>query len=404
MLYQAQDALMRLMAPGNYMVSSIRKSMAHPFSPAHYWPGSRLMRAQLELIERQTANYPKPTWDIVDSEGRDVPTEVVFEKAYCDLIEFCPEQPVDGPAVLLVAPLSGHWATLLRDTVQTFVPDHRVFITDWKNTRDVPKSEGRFHLDDYVDYLLDFIRAIDGDVNVIAVCQPSVPVLMTAAVQAMRDEGKQATTITLMGGPIDTRLSPTEVNDYASNKDLSWFEKNVVKTVPWRYPGAGQRVYPGFIQLSGFMAMNLDSHMSKHFKFFEDLVSGDGDSAEKHRQFYDEYLAVMDLPADYYLETLKAVFIDHDLPKGTMHWRGKHLDFASVTKPALMTIEGEFDDITGFGQTEAAHQVLSGILKSRKMHWLQPGVGHYGIFNGRRFRQIIAPKIKAFIQTHDGAE
>ncbi len=398
MLYQAQDALMRWLAPSNFMVSSLRKSMAHPFSPARYVPGSRLMRAQLELIERQTANYPKPAWDVVDAEGRAVAVKTLFEKAYCDLVEFCPEQPVDGPSVLIVAPLSGHWATLLRDTVQTFAEDHRVFVTDWKNTRDVPLSEGAFHLDDYVDYLLDFIRTIEGDVHVIAVCQPSVPVLMTAAVQAMRGEVKQASTITLMGGPIDTRLSPTEVNNYAANKDLRWFEKNVVKTVPWRYPGAGQRVYPGFIQLSGFMAMNLNSHLSKHFKFFEDLVTGDGDSAEKHRQFYNEYLAVMDLPADYYLETLKAVFIEHELPKGTMQWRGQALDFSAVTQPALMTVEGEYDDITGFGQTQAAHQVLAGIPEHRKTHWLQAGVGHYGIFNGRRFRQIIAPKIKAFIQ------
>jgi len=397
MLYSAQDTMMRLLAPSNFMVSSLRKSMAHPFSPARYLPGSRLMRAQLELIERQTANYPKPKWDLQGAQGQPVKIVSVFDKPYCDLIEFVPSQPNDGPAILLVAPLSGHWATLLRDTVQTLMVDHRVFITEWKNVRDVPLKQGTFHLDDYVDYLLDFMRVIEGDVNVVAVCQPSVPVLMTAAVQAMRGEAKEAKTITLMGGPIDTRLSPTEVNDYASNKDLEWFQANVIKTVPWSYAGAGQRVYPGFIQLSGFMAMNLDSHLSKHFKFFEDLITGDGESAEKHRQFYDEYLAVMDLPADYYLETLKAVFIDHDLPKGNMHWRGQRLDFSAVKKPALMTVEGEFDDITGFGQTEAAHQVLSSIDPAKRLHWLQEGVGHFGIFNGRRFRQIIAPKIAEFI-------
>lgn len=397
MLYSAQDAMMRFLAPSHYLVSSLRKTMAHPLSPARYLPGSQMFRAQLEVYERQTQVYEKPEWDIVDAEGRPVDVDLVYEKAYCDLVEFVPEGGGKGPAVLLVAPLSGHWATLLRDTVQTFSEDHRVFITDWKNTRDVPLSEGRFHLDDYVDYLLDFIRAIDGDVHVIAVCQPSVPVLMTAAVQAMRGEAKEAASITLMGGPIDTRLSPTEVNDYASGKDLEWFEKNVVKTVPWRFAGAGQKVYPGFIQLSGFMAMNLDSHLSKHFKFFEDLITGDGESAEKHRQFYDEYLAVMDLPADYYLETLKAVFIDHDLPQNRMSWRGQPLDFKAIKAPALMTVEGEFDDITGYGQTEAAHEILSSIPKERRRHWLQPEVGHYGIFNGRRFRQSIAPKIKKFI-------
>ncbi|WP_170272586.1 polyhydroxyalkanoate depolymerase [Litorivicinus lipolyticus] len=391
MLYQAQDMLARFLAPGNFVVSSMRKSMSNPFSPAHYMPGSRLMRAQLELLERQTANYPKPDWDL------GVATRVVLSHDYCDLIEFESDLSADAPRVLMVAPLSGHWATLLRSTVAEFLPDHRVYITDWKNTRDVPVSVGGFHLDDYVDYLLTFSEAIAAPVHVVAVCQPSVPVLMMAAVQAMQGRDQHVASITLMGGPIDTRLSPTEVNDYAANRDLEWFEKNVVKTVPWRFAGAGQKVYPGFIQLSGFMAMNFDNHMSKHFKFFDDLINGDGDSAEKHRQFYDEYLAVMDLPADYYLETLDRVFIQHLLPKNKMTWRGQAIDMTAIVRPALMTIEGELDDITGFGQTKAAQDLLAGIDESRKLHWLQHGVGHYGIFNGRKFRDVIAPKIKDFM-------
>ncbi len=391
MLYQAQDMVARFLAPSNFLVSSLRQSMAHPFSPARYLPGSRLVRAQLELFERQTANYPKPDWDL------GVTTRPLVQKPYCDLIEFETDLPADAPRVLMVAPLSGHWATLLRSTVAEFLPDHRVYITDWKNTRDVPLSAGGFHLDDYVDYLLEFTDAIAAPVNVVAVCQPSVPVLMMAAVQAAQGNDDHIASITLMGGPIDTRLSPTEVNDYAANRELEWFEKNVVKTVPWRFAGAGQKVYPGFIQLSGFVAMNFDNHLSKHFKFFDDLISGDGDSAEKHRQFYDEYLAVMDLPADYYLETLDRVFIQHLLPKNEMTFRGKPLDMTAVTKPALMTIEGELDDITGYGQTKAAQKLLAGVPKDRKRHWLQPGVGHYGIFNGRKFREVIAPKIKAFM-------
>ena len=400
MLYQAQDAWMRLMAPGNFVASSLRQNLSHPWNPANFFPGTRVLQAQLELIERQTANYPRPEWRVFDRQGQLMDEVVRFDKPYCVLVEFVSpgtKAADEMPNILLVAPLSGHWATLLRDTVQTFAQDHRVFVTDWKNTRDVAVSEGEFHLDDYVDYLLDFIRTIDGPVHAVAVCQPSVPVLMTAAVQAMRGEQKQLSSITLMGGPIDTRLSPTKVNQYAAKKRLDWFEKNVVTTVPLGYEGVGQRVYPGFLQLSGFMAMNLNNHLSSHFQFFRDLISGDGDSAEKHRAFYDEYLAVMDLPADYYLETLEAVFIEHHLPQNKMKWRGQTLDMTAIEAPALMTIEGELDDITGHGQTEAAQGLLSGIPRERKAHWEQPGAGHYGIFNGRKFRQTIAPKIKDFI-------
>ena len=250
--------------------------------------GTRVLQAQLELIERQTANYPRPEWRVFDRQGQLMDEVVRFDKPYCELVEFVSpgtKAADEMPNILLVAPLSGHWATLLRDTVQTFAQDHRVFVTDWKNTRDVAVSEGEFHLDDYVDYLLDFIRTIDGPVHAVAVCQPSVPVLMTAAVQAMRGEQKQLSSITLMGGPIDTRLSPTKVNQYAAKKRLDWFEKNVVTTVPLGYEGVGQRVYPGFLQLSGFMAMNLNNHLSSHFQFFRDLISGDGDSAENIAPF-----------------------------------------------------------------------------------------------------------------------
>ncbi len=273
-----------------------------------------------------------------------------------------------------------------------------MYVTDWQNARDVPLSEGEFHFDDYVDYLVEFLEMLGPDTHTIAVCQPCVPLMV--AVALMSEQGNAATppTMTLMGGPIDTRINPTEVNDYTSGKDLEWFESNVICTVPDRFAGEGQLVYPGFVQLSGFLSMNFDSHVQKHFKFFNDLIIGDGDNAEAHRKFYNEYLAVMDLPAHYYLDTIRKVFLEHKLPDGTMTYRGKPVDIKAIRNTAIMTIEGELDDITGRGQTSAALDLCSSVPKSKKRHLEQKGVGHYGIFNGRRYRENIAPKIKDFIQ------
>jgi poly(3-hydroxybutyrate) depolymerase len=252
-----------------------------------------------------------------------------------------------------------------------------------------------------VRYIIEFLEKLGPNTHVVAVCQPSVPAFVATSIMAERNNPNYPKTLTVMGGPIDTRVSPTEVNDYASGKDLEWFEKKVIMTVPKDFEGAGQRVYPGFIQLSGFLSMNLDSHVQKHYKFFGDLIKNDGDSTEAHRKFYNEYLAVMDLPADFYLETIRKVFIDHRLATGKIRFEKKLVDTTAVTKTALFTIEGENDDITGKGQTKAAHDILSNIPKSKKQHYEQPGVGHYGIFNGRRFREVIAPKIKAFIQENN---
>ncbi|WP_235869853.1 polyhydroxyalkanoate depolymerase [Veronia nyctiphanis] len=303
-----------------------------------------------------------------------------------------PEQP----KVLFVAPLSGHFATLIRGTIREFLPDHDVYVTDWINARDVPLSQGTFHFDDYVDYLIEFLELLGPDTHVVAVCQPCVPLLVATAAMSKQENPATPTSITLMGGPIDTAISPTEVNDYASGKDYEWFQSNVISTVPDSYKGAGQLVYPGFVQLSGFMSMNIDAHVQKHFRFFSDLIRGDGDNAEAHRQFYNEYLAVMDLPAHFYLDTIKRVFLDRNLAKGNLYYRDTLIDLADIKKTAILTVEGELDDITGKGQTSAALKLCKNVKASRKEHYEQQGVGHYGIFNGRRYREFIAPKIKAF--------
>lgn len=403
MLYHLHHTLNQSVQPLHLLAQAWKKqlklSWMQPFTKGSI---TRTMLAHLELIIRCTDNYEKPefglTHTIINGEKIRVREEVPHALPFCDLLHFRRTGTYDHPKVLLVAPMSGHYATLLRGTVEHFIPDHEVYITDWQNARDVPFNEGSFTFDDYVRYLIEFLEFLGPDTHVIAVCQPSVPAIVAATIMAERNNPNIPRTLTLMGGPIDTRVNPTEVNDYASGKDLEWFEKNVINTVPADFAGAGQKVYPGFIQLSGFMSMNWNSHIKKHFKFFDDLVKGDGDSAEAHRDFYNEYLAVMDLPADFYLETIRKVFLEHRLPRGEMLFEGKRIDTSAVKNTALLTVEGENDDITGKGQTKAAHDILNNIPDSMREHYIQPEVGHYGIFNGRRFREEVGPKIKAFIQ------
>jgi len=361
--------------------------------------------ARLEMIERFTNDYEKPEFDLpfteVDGKKTKITEEITHSLPYCDLLHFKREGTHHHPKILLIAPMSGHYATLLRGTVEHFIPDHEVYITDWKNAREVSLEQGGFTFNDYVRYLIEFLDHMGPNTHVMAVCQPSVPAIVATSVMAERNNPNSPKTLTVMGGPIDTRLSPTDVNNFAAGKDLKWFEDKVIMTVPKGFPGAGQRVYPGFIQLTGFVSMNPDSHAKKYYKFFTDLVKGDGDSAEAHRTFYNEYLAVMDLPAEFYLETIRKVFIDHRLATGEIQFEKKKVNPKAVTKTALLTIEGENDDITGKGQTKAAHDILSNIPKSKKQHYEQPEVGHYGIFNGRRFRESVGPKIKAFIQENE---
>jgi poly(3-hydroxybutyrate) depolymerase len=298
--------------------------------------------------------------------------------------------------------MSGHYATLLRGTVEAMLPEHDVYITDWADARNVPLAAGRFDFDDFVDYLVDFIRFIGPNTHVMAVCQPAVPALIATAVMATRNEDCQPATLVLMGGPIDTRRNPTKVNDLAARKSMAWFENNVILTVPFPHAGFMRPVYPGFMQLTGFMTMNLERHMNAHVDLFNNLVKGDCDSVNQHRTFYEEYLAVMDLTAEFYLQTVETVFVRHSLPTGRMTHRGQPVDPSRIKRVALMTVEGEHDDISGVGQTEAAHRLCVNIPASRKAHWLQPDVGHYGVFNGSRFRSEIAPRISDFALTHNG--
>ncbi|OUS31414.1 poly(3-hydroxybutyrate) depolymerase [Thalassotalea sp. 42_200_T64] len=405
MLYQMHQSYMTAVSPLNAWMQQMQQFSEQPWSPLNYSFAGKTIAATAEVIERFTGVYGKPRFNIeyanIDGNKIAIKEVVVIDKPYCKLLNFQRNGQYSQPKVLIIAPLSGHYSTLLRGTVEHFIEDHDVYITDWVNARDVPLSAGSFSFDDYVDTIIEFSQYLAGDFHIIAVCQPTVPTIVAATVMAENNASYQPKSMSLLGGPVDTRISPTEVNDYAISKELEWFEKNVICTVPNGYLGEGQRVYPGFIQLSGFLSMNMDSHINKHFTFYGDLIKGDGDNAENHRQFYNEYLAVMDLPAQYYIDTIKHVFIEHQLPKGEMTYQGKLIDTSAVTQVALMTIEGEKDDITGAGQTQAAHQILSGIPEQMKQHYLQPEVGHYGVFNGRRFRQEVGPRIKQFIAEFD---
>jgi len=405
MLYELNAQYMRAVQPFHQWCHHTRKVTASPLNLLANTFFFRTLNATLELWERVTTDYEEPEWDLdtitINQRNVGVDYQVVMEKPYCNLLHFKRRIGlVDQPKVMMVAPLSGHFATLLRGTVEAFLPDHEVYITDWRNARDVPLEAGEFHFDDYVDYLIEFMDHLGPDTHLLAVCQPCVPTMVALAVMAQQGNPNAPRSVTLMGGPIDVRISPTDVNDYATGKDIEWFEKNVICKVPRGFKGSGHSVYPGFIQLSGFMSMNLDSHISKHFKFFGDLIRGDGDSAEAHRKFYNEYLAVMDMPADYYLETIRSVFLETRLPLRTMTYRGEYVDLNAITETAILTVEGELDDITGRGQTSAILSLCEGLAQEKKCHYEQPGVGHYGIFNGRKFREYIAPKIKGFMRQH----
>ena len=375
---------------------------SNPFTQTAY---GRSMAAGFELFERSTRRYGKPEFGItnIDIEGEKTAVEeiVVWQRPFCRLLHFAKVKKSiakSQPTLLLIAPISGHYSTLLRGTVETMLVDHDVYITDWTDARQVPLSQGPFDLDDYIDYIIEMLHELGPDTHVMAVCQPSVPVMAAVALMSEDKDPCTPASMTLMGGPIDTRINPTAVNNLAMKKGTDWFARNVIVKVPFPQPGMMRSVYPGFLQLTGFMSMNLDRHLSAHRDLFNHLVDGDGDSAEKHREFYDEYMSVMDLTAEYYLQTIETVFVKHDLPMGTMTYRGRKINTAAIEKTALMTIEGERDDISGVGQTEAAHKLCPNIPKARKQHYLQPGIGHYGVFNGKRFNSEIAPRITRFIK------
>jgi poly(3-hydroxybutyrate) depolymerase len=395
--------------PSRAFADATQLLFRNPLNPLTPTTFGRSIAAACEVFERSTRRYGKPEWGLHTTlaGGERVPVniEVPWQRPFCRLLHFArafdrmPQRP--QPRLLIVAPLSGHFATLLRGTVEALLPDHDVYITDWADARTVPLSEGRFDLDDYIDYVISILHFLRGDAHVIAVCQPSVPVLAAVAVMEAAGDPYVPHSMVLMGGPIDTRVNPTAVNELAQTKGTDWFQRNVITRVPFLHAGAMRDVYPGFLQLHGFVSMNLDRHLEAHRNLFHHLVQGDGDSAQKHREFYDEYLAVMDLAAEYYLQTVDTVFVRHALPKGVMTHRGTLVDPSLIRRVALMTVEGEHDDISGVGQTEAAHELLSSLPAGMRAHWLQPAVGHYGVFNGSRFRAEIAPRIADFVLSHN---
>jgi poly(3-hydroxybutyrate) depolymerase len=403
MLYELYDWHRTALQPWRLLAQAANELYAHPYSPLSHVPGSRNVAAAFDLMTRLTQRYERPEFGIteIESHGKTYPVTECFEheKSFCRLLHFVKEGAPEQPRVLVFAPLSGHFATLLRDTVRTLLHDHDVYITDWIDAKEIPIAVGPFHFDDYVRYVREFILAVGPDVHAISVCQPTVPVL--AAVSLMAADGeKLPKSLTMMGGPIDTRRSPTAVNTFARHRPLSWFESKVIQRVPMRYPGFMRRVYPGFLQFAGFVAMNPDRHMESHIQYYHHLVEGDGDSADSHRRFYDEYNATMDLPAEYYLETVERVFQKHSLPKGEMMVHGQRVRPELIKGTALFTIEGELDDISGNGQTEAAQGLTKGIPARDKQHFEAKGVGHYGIFSGRKYREMIYPRIRDFIAKH----
>jgi poly(3-hydroxybutyrate) depolymerase len=401
--YQLYEMAHAALAPARAFSDAAHFMFRNPFNPLTSTQFGKNMAAGAELFERMTRRYGKPIFGLdstrIGGVEHEVLQEVVWTRPFCNLLHFARPTFPDHekqPKLLIVAPMSGHYATLLRGTVEAFLPTHRVYITDWADARMVPIAMGPFDLDDYIDYLREILQMLEPGVHTIGVCQPSVPLLAATAVMEADDDPCAPASMTLMGGPIDTRRSPTAVNLLAEQRGVEWFRVNCLQTVPFPYPGVARQVYPGYLQLSGFMAMNLDRHVNAHFDMFSHLVKGDGDSAEKHREFYDEYLAVMDLTAEYYMQTIETVFVRHQLPKGEMRHRGEIVEPKAIRRCALMTVEGEKDDISGVGQTQAAQDLCSSIPPERRRHHLQLNVGHYGVFNGSKFRTEIAPRIAAF--------
>jgi len=411
MFYQLYEMNHAALQPARAVADAVRMLYTNPLNPFAHTPFGRTVAASAELFERTTRRYAKPDFGldstVVGGKTVAVTEKIVWSRPFCRLIHFeraLPASPVADPKLLMVAPMSGHYATLLRGTVEAMLPYADVYVTDWTDARMVPVAEGRFDLDDYIDYVIEMFHHLGPDTHVMAVCQPSVPVLAAAALMEAAGDRFAPATMTLMGGPIDTRSNPTAVNLLAEDKGTAWFRDNVIMPAPWPMPGFGREVYPGFLQLSGFMSMNLDRHIMAHKDFFMHLVKNDGDGADKHRDFYDEYLAVMDLTAEFYLQTVDTVFVRHSLPKGEMTHRGTPVDPASIRNVALFTVEGENDDISGLGQTRAAHDLCVNIPAERKAHYMQPKVGHYGVFNGSRFRAEIVPRIVDFMASHRRAE
>jgi poly(3-hydroxybutyrate) depolymerase len=414
MLYQLHEWQRAFLGPLSHYAEASARMLTDPSSPMAQLPGAQRMAAGYELIHRLGKDYEKPSFDIhsiTNPQGNQIAIieRIDLETPFCQLRRFkrfsddqeTIEKMKSEPVVLVVAPLSGHHSTLLRDTVRSLLLDHKVYITDWVDARMIPASAGPFHLDGYVATIEQFIRHIGAEsLHVISVCQPTVPVLAAISLMAARGEATPRS-MTMMGGPIDPRRSPTSVNNLATQQPLSWFQGNVIHTVPVNYPGHGREVYPGFLQHAGFVAMNPGRHLNSHWDFYLNLLRGDLDDAQAHRKFYDEYNAVLDMPAEFYLDTIRIVFQQFLLPRGLWEVNGERVDPSAIKRTSLLTIEGELDDISGIGQTEAAHDLCTGIPASRRAHRVVQGAGHYGIFSGRRWREAVYPQIRDFIRRSD---
>jgi poly(3-hydroxybutyrate) depolymerase len=404
MLYQAYEMQRQMMASASAMANFGVGLLQNPANPFAYMGGGTIMASALEVFAHASASRGKPGFGLTRTtvDGRDVAVaeEIVLQKPFGQLKRFAREGVEGGPKLLIVAPMSGHFATLLRGTVERMLPVADVHITDWRDAKLVPLSEGRFDLDDYVDYLIAFLEAMGPGSHMLAVCQPSVPCYAATALMSADDHPCRPKTLTMMGGPIDTRQAPTAVNTLATERPHAWFQQNAIATVPMTYPGGGRQVYPGFMQLAGFMSMNLGNHMISHWEMFKHLVQGDEDSADATKDFYDEYRSVCDMTAEFYLQTVMQVFQTHALPKGEMFHRGRRVDPGAITDVGLLAIEGERDDISGVGQTRAALTLATNLPDAHKRYLMAEGVGHYGIFNGSKWRDRIAPVVEAWMSAH----
>jgi poly(3-hydroxybutyrate) depolymerase len=392
--YGLYDATYLGMTPLRWSAAAAQAVFGNPLNPLSYTLPGRMISASADVFTSVVKRRGKPAW------GIDATLEIVDERPFCRLVRFSRERGYAVPRILLVAPMSGHYATLLRGTVEALVAEHDVYVTDWVDARDVPQSHGSFDLESYIAYTLDYLRMLGPDIHVMAVCQPAPAVLAAVALMAADNDPAQPRTMTLMGGPIDTRFHPTAPTELSKQYKLEWFDRELTTAVPAYYAGAGRRVYPGFMQLGAFISMNVTRHIDAHIKMYNELVRGDGEPAAARRAFYDEYMSVMDVTAEYFLQTIDHVFQRHSLPNGTFTWRGRLVEPAAIRSTALLTVEGELDDISAPGQTVAAQALCSSLSPDRRDHLLQPGVGHYGIFNGRRWRESIMPRIAFFIRQH----
>jgi poly(3-hydroxybutyrate) depolymerase len=409
MLYDAYEMQKSMLAGASAMADFSAGWLNNPSNPFSYMGGGAVLASALEVFAHASAPRGKPAFGLDHTmvDGRDVAVteEIVLRKSFGQLKRFRREAIEGGRKLLIVAPMSGHYATLLRGTVERMLPVADVYITDWRDAKQVPLAEGKFDLDDYVDYIIEFLDVIgrsgDGErAHMLAVCQPSVPCYAAVCVMSADQHPYRPRTLTMMGGPVDTREAPTSVNTLATERPHAWFEQNVIATIPMNYPGAGRRVYPGFLQLAGFMSMNLGNHLNSHYEMFKHLVKGDGESADASKDFYEEYRSVCDMTAEFYLQTIDVVFQQHALPKGEMLHRGRRVDPAAITDVAILAVEGEKDDISGLGQTKAALAISTGLAEEQKRYYMVEGAGHYGIFNGGKWRNKVAPVVEEWMAAH----